>query len=327
MRKSRKAAIVSVTLGALGCGEPARPPALQARALFAKDRVQAGEAWRRYLSPRELHAAWAPPADSPWRPYHKPTLLAAVAVVQEAAGPTWSREAEAAAAVAARFLAQTDLSGAAVFVDLAGETSVAWGMALLAKGHQPVVTFNNWPHQNGLLKLERPLGALIHHAGRAASERPPSGAPPAFLLERGRLERKDSSPGPDVFDNRWFHAATDFPDAARLRAQKITRVIYVNPKGAVAGDEEDDLNAYFSDLKVGGLRFTYAVPRSEDVLAADVAPLLRRTIFDPVQTAGYASGGSGPYHRPFVHYHHFWSRSSGTWGSGSSGGGWSGFSS
>jgi hypothetical protein len=304
-----------VTLGAIGCGEPARPAPLDAAALFAKDRAEAGN-WRRFLEPRELHAAWAPPAESVWRPFYKPTLIAAVAVVKDAASPLTFPSTDP--------LAGLDLSRAAVFVDLPGEVSVALGAALLEKGYQPVVTFNNWPHQKGVLKLERALGALLFHAEKAAATRPEGGALPVFLLEAGRLGDKTASPGPDRFDNRYFHAVTDFPDAGRLSGRGVNRIIYINGKGTSPGAEEDDLNAYFCQLRTSGFRFTYVVPGAEGAAARDVDPVPRATIFEPARVASYASGGTGHVHRPYSHYHsyhHYWTGSSGTWGSGYSGGG------
>jgi hypothetical protein len=318
------AGLVSVTLGAIGCGEPGRPAAVDGAALFTKNRVEAGDAWRRFLEPQELHAAWVPPAASLWRPFYKPTLIAAVAVVKEAAGPIRSPEAQAAGELAARLAETTSLADAAIFVDMPGEESVAWGTALLAAGFQPVVTFNNWPHQKGLLRLELPLGALIFHAERARGTRPAHDALPVFLLERGRLGDRSASPGPEVFDNRYFHSAGDFPDAARLRSRGIKRIVYVNPRSTASGVEEDDLNAYFHDLEKAGLHFTYVVAKGGGLAAEPSGPDRRTTIFEPEATAGYAQSGTSHYHRPFghyCHYHSFWTGSSGTWGSGLSGGG------
>ena len=73
MKKNlRKAGLVSLTLGALGCGEPSQPQAVDPQELFKKDAVSTdslqGEGWRAYLDAKELHRAWVPPPDSPWRP-------------------------------------------------------------------------------------------------------------------------------------------------------------------------------------------------------------------------------------------------------------------
>ncbi|HEX7901109.1 MAG TPA: hypothetical protein VF950_25345 [Planctomycetota bacterium] len=325
-RRIAGAGLVSVTLGAVGCGEPARPVEVDAAALFAQNRVEAGDAWRLYLEPRALHAAWAPPADSPWRPFYKPTLIAALAVVKDAAGPTRTEEGQGAPEAVKRLTEANDLRSAAIFVDLPGEASVVWGAAFEVKGFQPVVTFNNWPHQKGLLRLERALGALLLHAPTAVAARPGAAAPPVFILERGRLGDKSASLSASVFDNRYFHAASDFPDAERLRSAGITRVVYVNSKGTWAGCEEDDLNAYFVRLRAAGLRFLYASPDPNGALA-EVEPSTRTTIFEPARTAAYVAGGTSRYYRSYGHYHHyhsFWHASSGTWGSGASGGGGSG---
>jgi len=42
-----------------------------------------------------------------------------------------------------------------------GEQSVVWAAVLRRSGFMPVVMINNWPHQHGILRLERPLGALL----------------------------------------------------------------------------------------------------------------------------------------------------------------------
>ena len=82
----RRAGFVSLTLGAVGCGEPSQPEALKPKDLFTFDTVGAdsrkGEGWRKFLSAAELHRAWAPLPQSPWRPYYKPTLIASVAAVE-----------------------------------------------------------------------------------------------------------------------------------------------------------------------------------------------------------------------------------------------------
>lgn len=316
-----RAGFVTVTLGALGCGDPAAPE-LRPQELFRMDVAPhdslRGDAWRKYLKARELHAAWVPPAKSPWRPYYKPTLAAAVSIVQSAARPVRDRGAEAVEAEAGRFAEATDLRGAAVFVDLAGEHSVAWGAALQRRGFQPVVTINNWPHQFGMLRLERALGAMLYYAEESGRAKPPELAPPVFILEGLRLSQKRVDPTPGVFDNRFFHAAGDFPAAEVFRARGIVRIYYVTPRHPAAGGEEDDLNEYFAGLAAAGLQFFYVSPASGNALVVEVKPARRTTIFSPAETAAYS--GSRPYGRPYRHYHHyFWSRSSGGGGGGGSG--------
>ncbi len=325
------AGFVSVTLGALGCGEPAGPPQVRPQELFAGG-VSAvdsmgTETWHRYLKAEALHAAWSPPAGSPWRPYYKPTLVAAVSVVHSAAGPLRPGGADEAAKLAGEFARAADLRGAAVFVDLPGPESVTWAVALAREGFQPVVTFNNWPHQRGLIRLEQTLGALIYHAeeaARAKASAPPE-APPAFVLEGRRLAQKNVDPSPATFDNRFFHAYTDFPHAEALKYRGIARIFYVCERGNSAGSEEDDLNEYFVSLAKAGLAFTYVKAGVTVFEAAAAVPSARRTIFTRAETTAYA--GRRPYAGSYPHYrhHHFWSRSRGGWGGGT--GGSTGFSS
>src|SRR6185295_16395823 len=239
-----------------------------------------GEEWRKFLDAKELHRAWAPPADSPWRPYYKPTLIAAVTVVQSAAMPLKSPEVSYHESEAVRFGNGFNLSDAAVFVDLPGEQSVAWGAALRQFDILPVVTMNNWPHQFGLLRLERPLGALIYYAAAAAAKPLTYKSNPAFLLERSRLGQKGLSPGSHDFDNRYFHAATDFPSAVAFTNRGIKRIIYINPRGTSPGSEEDDLNEYFMELAKAGLEFTYVRTGTDQPYEMALAtPGPRETIF------------------------------------------------
>jgi len=228
-KELRNAGFVSLTLGAIGCGEPAQPDAVRPQDLFSKDTVStdslSGEGWRKYLDAKELHRAWAPPASSLWRPYYKPTLIAAVSVVQSAAMPVKNESITRHESEADRFGKSVSLKGAAVFVDLPGEQSVAWGAALRPAGVQPVVTFNNWPHQFGLLRLERPLGALIYYADAMAKGSAAGTQVPAFLLERSRLGQKGLDPSSKDFDNRFFHPSTDFPTAAVLKSADNNHVI------------------------------------------------------------------------------------------------------
>src|SRR5579883_2379444 len=167
-RRLRRAGFVSLTLGAIGCGEPKEEPALRPKELFSSDTVgqdsRRGEGWRRFLAPAELHRAWVPASQSPWRPYYKPTLIAAIATVESAAMPVVNVGMPPAMDEARRFAATVRPGDTAIFVDLIGEQSVVWAAVLRQSGFVPVVAINNWPHQFGVLRLERPLGALLYYA-------------------------------------------------------------------------------------------------------------------------------------------------------------------
>jgi hypothetical protein len=332
-KELRRAGFVSLTLGALGCGEPAQPDAVQPQDLFSKDTAstdsQGGEGWRKYLDAKELHRAWAPPPTSPWRPYYKPTLIAAVSVVQSAAMPVKNEGILWHESEGTRFGKSFNLAGAAVFVDLPGEQSVAWGAGLRPAGVEPVAMFNNWPHQFGLLRLERPLGALIYYADAMAKSPRVENPVPAFLLERSRIGQKGLDPSPRDFDNRFFHPFTDFPSAAVLKNAGISRIIYINPRGTAPGSEEEDLNEYFAGLARQELQFTYVKAGAEPYEMAIVVPTSRATIFTPETITQYVSSPTyyPHYYHSYPHYYYwhtnYWTRSSGAWGGSSA----SGFSS
>ncbi len=325
MRKDlRRAGFVSLTLGAFGCGEPSQPEALKPQDLFSSDTVGAdsrkGEGWRKFLSPQELHRAWVPNAQSPWRPYYKPTLIASIAAVESAAMPVVNVGMTPAMEEATRYADAFQPGETAVIVDLIGEQSVIWAAALRRKGLAPVVMINNWPHQFGILRLERPLGALLYYAEEASLTKLPAEAPPVFVLERSRLSQKGLNPTSSQFDNRYFHAQTDFPAASEFLSRGIKRIVYINPQGVGAGAEEDDLNEYFVGLSSAGLQLIYVRSNTASFESGLVTPTARATIFTKPAMAEYAAS---PQYRPhtyhsYAHYNtwhsSYWSRSSGAWG-------------
>jgi hypothetical protein len=335
-KQLRNAGFVSLTLGALGCGEPSIPAPADPQELFKKDAVSAdslkGEDWRKFLDAKELHRAWVPAAESPWRPYYKPTLIAAIATVQSAAKPLRPAELTPVETEAVQFGNAFNLKDAAVFVDLPGGHSVVWGAVLRQRDQLPVVAINNWPHPFGLLSLERPLGGLLYYAAEVSQRPLPVDARPAFILEHSRLGQKGLNPSSGQFDNRYFHVRTDFPSAAEFRRRGINQIVYVNPRGYYAGCEEDDLNEYFTELARAGLQFIYVRPSLGTYQMAVVTPGPRETIFTAKDMADYASSPSYQphYYHSYSHYSYwhtsYWSRSSGAWG-GSDGGSGSGFSS
>jgi hypothetical protein len=318
-RKLVGGGFISVTLGALGCGEPDRAAELRPHTLFSRDLSPddslRSEGWRKYLDATTLHAAWVPPQLSPWRPFYKPTLIAAASIVRDAMMPVHPPDAESVENTAAQTGMTLDLAEAAVFVDLPGERSVAWAGVYLRSGFQPVVTINNWPHQKGMIALQRPLGALLYYARQAEQMKPAAASRPIFILEGDRLSEKHVRPSADVFDNRFFHTASDFPAAHVFRSNGIRRIIYVNPRGSSPGDEEDDLSEYFAQLSKSGLELMYVTPGGTP---GAVRPITRPTIFTPAETASFTSSTTD-YNRSYSHYHsYFWSRSPGGWGYGPS---------
>jgi hypothetical protein len=163
----------------------------------------------------------------------------------------------------------------------------------------------------------------------------PADAPPVFILERSRLAQKDLRPSSGQFDNRYFHAQTDFPSADEFKKRGIRQIVYVNPRGIQPGSEEDDLNEYFVALAANGLGFTYVHPRPSGFDSALVQVIPRDTIFSQPALQEYASSTAtrpqyyhSYYHYSYWHSSSYWSRSTGAWGGASASSGYSsGFSS
>lgn len=322
MGNSERAALLALGFAPLvGCGEPVAPRDYRPQELFTadlrtKDSVGGAE-WKNYLRAEALHRAWAPAASSAWRPYYKPTLVCAISIVQEAAQPVYDA-ASVTADQAETFADSLDLGAAAVFIDLPGEKSVIWAALLGRRGFLPVLTFNNWPHPKGVLRLERALGALLFFARERDEARDKAGPRPAFVLEAGRIVRRQ--PGADEFDNRFFMAGADLPAADVFKKNGIVQIVYVSA-GTAPVLEQDDLNEYFVGLHKAGLKFVYvSVAGNSAPVSAARDPATRATIFGRAEVASYSRDSRSTHNRSYSHYHNYWYGSRGTWGSGGYGG-------
>lgn len=128
----------------------------------------------------------------------------------------------------------------AVILDLDGPSSVAVA-AGMAKGFEPVFTFENWPHPLGVVPSHLTLGAVLYHRPVFLETRQERAnpAPPVFVLDRRRLAHytdQDSQ-----FDNRYV---ARLPTAANLRSLGVRHVLYVPPTSSDLR-ELDDLNDDF----------------------------------------------------------------------------------
>jgi len=132
----------------------------------------------------------------------------------------------------------------AVILDLPGPQSIAVGAAL-ANRCDPVPTFDNLPHPQGVVPAYDTLAAAVAWAGTYQQTKATQRADPAalFLLDGNRLNPYTNESG--TFDNR-SHAR--LPSAAAFHKLGIRRIVYVREQtGAVAG--RDDLNSLFVDLQ------------------------------------------------------------------------------
>jgi hypothetical protein len=214
-------------------------------------------------APREADAVagWQLPAESPWSRYEKLTLLTYLGddptpvMLPEVTQLPVVQRAEVAAA---RLAAAGMPPGTLWIVDLRGAASVAFGATLsraLPRRIAPVLTFNNWPAEDEVVPAEETLSALLalRPVLPAAAD---VDATPVFLLDAFRLSRRDEEMPDDVTDNRYFLLGSDLPDAATLRAQGITRVVYVVEDRDAVSNEEDDLHDPTADFQNAGIGFS-----------------------------------------------------------------------
>ena len=218
--------------------------------------------WRAFTEPAPLFDVWGPHPDGPWVPYHCVPLFAALDRMQRdrigpAAPPGSSRRPSSPpelprharpGAPAPRWLTPSTWT----ILDLHGARSVeaaAWLVG--ASGAQPVATFDNWPHEWGVLKPELALAELLRWATTMHEARPriEPDAPPLWICERERLGERRGRPR--EFDNRYFLDDSVLPGPAVLRRHGLERVVYVVP--TASDDAIADLEPYFGELLAAGI--------------------------------------------------------------------------
>jgi hypothetical protein len=246
---------ISVALLAAGCGLRPWTPSVSV-AFWAQD-VPAGTDVSLPQS-TELARAWQVPADVAWSKWSKGTLMSAVdsmggsATLPDVRTLDVVAQAERAAANVARGgLPQSTLW----VVDLRGAASCAFAARLSHDAREPVasvVTFNNWPAEESVVPADETLAGLIAFRPKLPPDDTKS-AHPVFLLDSWRLAFRFDKPADETYDNRYMLMPGDLPDVETLRAQGITRVVYLVEDLDDAEVEEDDLNASFRSWQAAGL--------------------------------------------------------------------------
>lgn len=228
-----------------------------------------GNAWQQYLSAASLFDAWAPLPGSPWEPFHCATLFAAIERIRrDALGPApqeWYGGALAEPMLPPSWATPEVM----ILVDLAGRRSVAVGAWLCIEGgYQPVCTFDNWPHQDGLVHPESVLAALLRYAAlvdRAKQNLHPA-APPVWICDGERLGNRIGRP--KDFDNRYYLDDSILPAPELLRTAGIRSLVYVVDFPQVR--ERPDLSAYFESVQQQGIALKLAAIGDEATWAVPI---------------------------------------------------------
>ena len=262
----------------------------------------------------EAARGWQLPPTNAWARWQKMTLLSSLdGNTQNSAELPDVRRLDVVAhaeAAATRIGAASLPADTLWIVDLRGAASVAFGVSLSRVSSEPVatvLTFNNWPADNEVIPAEETLSALI-----AMQPRLPQPADmatrPVILLDAWRLAFREDQPGDDVTDNRYMLQPSDLPDAASLRAQGISRVVYVVEDLDDTETEEDDLHEAFMAYQAAGISIfmvdlRFASKKIERPVEWNEALALHRytvaprvTICTDVRFYARARGGFGGVH-------------------------------
>ena len=170
------------------------------------------------MTGRELFEIWVE-AGAKWTDWARPVLFAArsgVTSAETAVNFTKTRPLYVDSL-------QTD---AAIIVDLPGYEGVREGLALADLGWRPVPLYNGTSEQPGSMALvdnHTIRRALVFGAGELKKIDLPRGAPPAFLLDSNRSNRR--KPDVSVFDNSWDVYEQDFPPAEYFLRNGVTKLI------------------------------------------------------------------------------------------------------
>jgi|GEM_PF-2545184 len=210
------------------------------------------------MTKEEIYAAWNPP-DSPWTPWCKTVLFSYLT----------ERHLEAPFTVPTKWEMPPNVRGDAIVADVGGAGGVAIGVALcLGAGFRPVPVYNACPFATYnadlissfaedpkpalLVSVAVDLSAIMFSLANAvkvlATAKLPADAPPAFLIDGNRKGRGWITQAQyGWFDNRSFVTASDFPSAAILRDQSLSRLIVVQGSPKIQADLRAVLLAWQSE--------------------------------------------------------------------------------
>lgn len=122
-----------------------------------------------------------------------------------------------------------DWKNAAVFVDLPGDESIEWGLALAKLGYRPIPIYNGTIEQENARATvdNQTVGAALLHGAKVLEQiEIMDDALPAFLMDKNRLNRfkLDIS----LFDNSWDVYPQDIPSADYFWKNGINEIIVLS---------------------------------------------------------------------------------------------------
>jgi len=231
------------------------------------------------VTPKDIHRTWTP-VDSPWSPWVKPVLFAAIGQdatnVDHSDGhplpllPEWLATemlgpmAERGRARSNPYRERQPLDDTAIVVDLPSATGAEFGVALTQYGFRPIPLYNALPSHGAIVDVRPIMNVLARGAEHVANV--PSSAPPAFLLDAERMGNgRPVRPG--LFDNRSICRSSDFPSADRLRQAGIGRILLI------CDEVQEDLESVALEWQAAGFELWWKRPTERQ----EAAPVTLRS--------------------------------------------------
>jgi hypothetical protein len=163
-------------------------------------------------------AKWAPDAGL-WSLWAKPTMFAgSMFADHHATLPLINLE---------KASLPNDFTPAVLVIDLPGPEAVAMGIALAARGFQPVPLFNGTTGPQPVIDNDTLATALGAGAAMLSALTLAPDARPVFLLDSRRMDPHGATL-PGHYDNRWVTLPQDFPSGTFLQSQNIKEATLIN---------------------------------------------------------------------------------------------------
>lgn len=174
------------------------------------------------MNNKELYKIWAP-FDFPWSSWVRPVPFANINDTLKI-NKYLSFEPNVVKYV------EKGVTDTAIFVDLPSTEGIEEGIALAKLGFRPIPLYNGTEPQDGVKSIinnDEIEGAIIWGAKELRNIDLDKLAPPAFLLDFNRVERRRRDVS--VFDNSWDIYYQDVPTAEYLLNNKIKKIIVRSP--------------------------------------------------------------------------------------------------
>lgn len=190
---------------------------------------------------KEIYKIYAP-IDAKWTEWVRPVPFVAISTYNRKPTNNWIDRK-------ITFLKQYE-PNTAIFVDLPGEESIEYGIALANFGYRPIPIFNGTDEQEGAKATTNSYlieSHLINASEKLKNINLKNNANPVFLLDSYRINRYRAKES--IFDNSWDLYKQDIPSFQYFKRNNINKII-------VVGNEiRRDLRKFFFEFQDAGIEF------------------------------------------------------------------------